>query len=123
MTYGGELALTWKVSSRWRIAPGYSYLHASLRQDPGTLGTGHRDLVDGFSAEHVSDPLALDPPAKDGVRSIAVLYRSTYRAGVSPAMPGWISGCPGGLAKGPKSVWWDRTCSDRGLSNMEIQQV
>ena len=48
MTYGGELALTWKVSSRWRIAPGYSYLHASLRQDPGTLGLATATLSTDF---------------------------------------------------------------------------
>jgi outer membrane receptor protein involved in Fe transport len=47
MTYGGELALTWKVSSRWRIAPGYSYLHASF-QNPGTLGLSTATLSTDF---------------------------------------------------------------------------
>jgi iron complex outermembrane recepter protein len=35
-TYGGEMYLTWKPASRWRISPGYSYLHASLRLDPSS---------------------------------------------------------------------------------------
>jgi iron complex outermembrane receptor protein len=38
MTWGGELALTWKALSRWRVAPGYSWLHAMLRQDPTSQG-------------------------------------------------------------------------------------
>jgi iron complex outermembrane recepter protein len=48
VTYGGELALTWKASSRWRIAPGYSYLHATLRQDPGSLGQATAALSTDF---------------------------------------------------------------------------
>jgi iron complex outermembrane receptor protein len=35
MTYGGEVSVTWKAASHWRISPGYSYLHAMLRQDQG----------------------------------------------------------------------------------------
>jgi iron complex outermembrane receptor protein len=48
MTYGGELALTWKASSRWRIAPGYSYLHAVLRQDPTSIGQATANLSTDF---------------------------------------------------------------------------
>lgn len=36
--YGGELSLNWKVNSRWRLSPGYSYLHATIRQDPSSQG-------------------------------------------------------------------------------------
>jgi iron complex outermembrane receptor protein len=39
ITYGGELSLRWNVTSRWRISPGYSYLHATLRRDPTSSGT------------------------------------------------------------------------------------
>jgi iron complex outermembrane receptor protein len=39
VTYGGELSLRWSVTSRWRISPGYSYLHATIRQDPSSQGT------------------------------------------------------------------------------------
>jgi len=48
MTHGGELAVTWKVSSRWRIAPGYSYLHAVLRQDPTSIGQATATLSADF---------------------------------------------------------------------------
>jgi iron complex outermembrane receptor protein len=48
MTYGGELALTWKASSRWRIAPGYAYLHALLRQDPASTGQATSTLSTDF---------------------------------------------------------------------------
>lgn len=48
MTWGGETALTWKVSSRWRIAPGYSYLHALLRLDPTAQGQATSALSTDF---------------------------------------------------------------------------
>jgi iron complex outermembrane receptor protein len=38
VTYGGELSLRWNVTSRWRISPGYSYLHATIRQDTSSQG-------------------------------------------------------------------------------------
>ncbi len=34
---GGELALSWHVSPRWRLAPSYSYLNIELRRGPGSL--------------------------------------------------------------------------------------
>jgi hypothetical protein len=40
--------LTWKVSSRWHIAPAYSYLHASLRQAPASLGLATATLSTDF---------------------------------------------------------------------------
>jgi iron complex outermembrane recepter protein len=48
MTWGGELFVTWKVSSHWRVAPGYSYLHALLRDDPGTNGIDNSNLATDF---------------------------------------------------------------------------
>jgi iron complex outermembrane receptor protein len=36
--YGGEASLSWNLSSRWRISPGYSYLHARLQFNPGATG-------------------------------------------------------------------------------------
>ncbi len=47
-TYGGELALTWKASSRWRLVPGYSYLHALVRQDPASTGLTTATLSTDF---------------------------------------------------------------------------
>ena len=38
LTYGGELSLSWNVTSRWRVRPGYAYLHAAIRQDPSSRG-------------------------------------------------------------------------------------
>ena len=31
--YGGEVSLNWNANPRWRISPGYSYLHATLHLD------------------------------------------------------------------------------------------
>ena len=36
--YGGEVSLNWKVSRGWRILPGYSYLHSTIRMNPGVNG-------------------------------------------------------------------------------------
>jgi outer membrane receptor protein involved in Fe transport len=48
VTYGGELSLRWNASSRWRISPGYSYMHATLRQDPSSHGLASSTLDTGF---------------------------------------------------------------------------
>jgi iron complex outermembrane receptor protein len=48
VTYGGELSLRWNANSRWRISPGYSYLHATIRQDPSSQGGVAYGLADGF---------------------------------------------------------------------------
>jgi outer membrane receptor protein involved in Fe transport len=32
--YGSEVALNWKVNSRWRMEPGYSFLRVNARLDP-----------------------------------------------------------------------------------------
>jgi iron complex outermembrane receptor protein len=48
VTYGGELSLRWNVNSRWRISPGYSYLHATIRQDPSSQGLSSVTLATGF---------------------------------------------------------------------------
>jgi iron complex outermembrane receptor protein len=37
--YGGEVYLTWKAVSRWRVSPGYAYLHASVWLNPSPQGT------------------------------------------------------------------------------------
>jgi iron complex outermembrane receptor protein len=46
--YGGEVFLNWDAVPRWRISPGYSYLHATLRLDPTSQGTLGYDLASGF---------------------------------------------------------------------------
>ncbi len=46
--YGGEVALKWQATPRWRIDPGYSYLHATLRQDPSSQGLPSYYLNNGF---------------------------------------------------------------------------
>jgi len=46
--YGGEVALNWSVKSRWRITPSYSYLHATLRQDPASQGPATYPLAIDF---------------------------------------------------------------------------
>lgn len=46
--YGGEAFLSWNVASRWRISPGYSYLHATIRQDAGSQGMTNDSVATGF---------------------------------------------------------------------------
>jgi iron complex outermembrane recepter protein len=53
VTYGGELSLHWNANSRWRISPGYSYLHATIRQDPSSRGNVAYTLPDGFPGNMV----------------------------------------------------------------------
>jgi iron complex outermembrane recepter protein len=48
VTYGGELSLRWNLNSRWRISPGYSYLHATIRQDPSSQGQSEYTISNGF---------------------------------------------------------------------------
>jgi iron complex outermembrane receptor protein len=46
--YGGEVSLSWNASSRWRVSPGYSYLHATLRQDASSQGLMEFSIANGF---------------------------------------------------------------------------
>ena len=48
VTYGGELSLRWSVTSRWRISPGYSYLHATIRQDSSSQGQAEFNFSSAF---------------------------------------------------------------------------
>jgi len=36
--YGGEASLNWNATRRWRILPGYSYVHSTIRLNPGISG-------------------------------------------------------------------------------------
>jgi iron complex outermembrane receptor protein len=47
-TYGGEVSLRWNAASRWRISPGYSYLHATIRNDSPDGGLAGISLESGF---------------------------------------------------------------------------
>ena len=48
VTYGGELSMRWNATSRWRISPGYSYLHATIRKDASSTGQAEFGLSSGF---------------------------------------------------------------------------
>ena len=48
VTYGGEVSVRWNPASRWRISPGYSYLHGTIRQDPSSQGLASDNLASGF---------------------------------------------------------------------------
>jgi iron complex outermembrane receptor protein len=48
VTYGGEVFLNWEAMSRWRISPGYSKLHATLRQHESSRGTAGASIAHGF---------------------------------------------------------------------------
>lgn len=43
--YGGEASLTWTASSRWRLAPGYSWLHVNPGLEPGSNDRFSRDVT------------------------------------------------------------------------------
>jgi iron complex outermembrane receptor protein len=43
--YGGEASLRWIASSRWRIEPGYAWLHINPRLDPRSADTLSRSLA------------------------------------------------------------------------------
>ncbi|MEO8663288.1 MAG: TonB-dependent receptor [Bryobacteraceae bacterium] len=47
-TYGGEVSVNWKANSHWRIRPGYSYLHATVHQDPASMGLPVAAISTGF---------------------------------------------------------------------------
>ena len=64
VTYGGELSLRWNVNSRWRISPGYSYLHATIRQDPSSQGTVAYGLADEFPQNMVQIRSSVNLPRK-----------------------------------------------------------
>jgi iron complex outermembrane receptor protein len=36
-SFGGELAMTWSVSPRWRLIPSYTFLHLRTSRDPGSV--------------------------------------------------------------------------------------
>lgn len=46
--YGGELSLNWNATSRWRLSPGYSYLHSTIRFDPSSQGQIEFGIPTGF---------------------------------------------------------------------------
>jgi outer membrane receptor protein involved in Fe transport len=60
---GGELALTWHVAPRWRLAPSYSYLNMELRRAPGSLDGAIVSLT------------AMAPRQMAGTRSLVNLTR------------------------------------------------
>jgi iron complex outermembrane receptor protein len=52
-TYGSEVALNWKVSSRWRVEPGYSFLRVDAHLDPTSGDTGLVTLAGNASPHTV----------------------------------------------------------------------
>jgi iron complex outermembrane receptor protein len=49
--YGSEVALNWKVNSRWRVEPGYSFLRVNAHLDPTSADTSLITLA-GNSPPH-----------------------------------------------------------------------
>lgn len=48
VNYGGEAAATWAVTPRWRVSPGYAYLHANIRLDANSQDLVGSALATGF---------------------------------------------------------------------------
>jgi iron complex outermembrane recepter protein len=65
VTYGGELSLNWNVTSRWRVRPGYAYLHATIHQDPSSRGQPMFNIATAF------------PQSMPQIRSSLNLWRRT----------------------------------------------
>ena len=65
VTYGGELSLNWNVTSRWRVRPGYAYLHATIHQDPSSHGQPLTNIATAF------------PQSMPQIRSSLNLWRRT----------------------------------------------
>ena len=63
--YGGEVSLNWTASARWRISPGYSYLHANLQLNPASQDT----LINKISTDFPQNTVQ--------VRSLLNLSRTT----------------------------------------------
>jgi iron complex outermembrane receptor protein len=67
-TYGGEVFVTWNVTSRWRLSPGYSLIHMNVIQDPlsqtaagtGVLGDTPRSQIQLRSALGLRPNMDLD---------------------------------------------------------------
>jgi iron complex outermembrane receptor protein len=49
--YGVELSGSWDVTSRWRISPGFSFLHMNVRPDASSTDTTV-GLTGGYSPKH-----------------------------------------------------------------------
>jgi iron complex outermembrane receptor protein len=45
-SYGGELASTWSVASRWRLTGGYNWLRVNTRSYPGDISTDEERTAD-----------------------------------------------------------------------------
>jgi iron complex outermembrane receptor protein len=65
LNYGGEVSLNWTASSRWRVSPGYSFLHATIRQDAtsqdwGSSGTFPQNIFQIRSQVNLSRNMAFD---------------------------------------------------------------
>jgi iron complex outermembrane receptor protein len=65
VTYGGEVSFSWNATSRWRIRPGYSYLHATLRHDATSTGSTAAVTLDtGFPQNMVQVRSSVNLPRK-----------------------------------------------------------
>jgi iron complex outermembrane receptor protein len=49
--YGGELFASWDVTNRWRLSPGFSYLHMNVTPD-ATSGDTSIAASSGYSPKH-----------------------------------------------------------------------
>jgi len=63
--YGGEVSVNWSPLHRWRLRPGYSYLHATLGRDTSSGGITTASVNTGFPQNQLQ------------IRSIVDLSRTT----------------------------------------------
>jgi iron complex outermembrane receptor protein len=48
--YGAELSGNWDISSRWRLSPGFSFLHMNISPEPAITDTANPSR--GYSPKH-----------------------------------------------------------------------
>ncbi len=51
-TWGGEAAVDWRATSRWRLTAAYSFLRMNLDRKPGSLDTSTKRSTEGSSPRH-----------------------------------------------------------------------
>jgi iron complex outermembrane recepter protein len=61
-TYGGELSVNWNPTNRWRISPGYSWIHMVFSKDAANVDTQPGDSAGGTPQQQVQARSELNLP-------------------------------------------------------------
>jgi len=64
LDYGAEWTVNWRVTPHWRISQSYSYLHAAVRQEPGSQGIGTCTVAQCFPQQLIQFRSMANLPGK-----------------------------------------------------------